>query len=81
MSDEEIISKLKALWVMTEQEDFKDNKHGNYEFELGKKVINLLKDKFNVDYKDATLEQKLMGIPIRINVVNPDAIHLWKEIK
>ena len=48
---------------------------------LNKKVINLLKDKFSVDYKDATLEQKLMGIPIRINIVNPDAIHLWKEIK
>ena len=81
MSDEEIILKLKALWDMTEQEDARDNQRGTYEFELGKKVINLLKDKFNVDCKDATLEQKLMGIPIRINVVNPDAIHLWKEIK
>ena len=31
--------------------------------------------------KDATLEQRLMGIPIIINVVNPDEIRLWKEIR
>lgn len=80
MSEEEIISKVKALWYMAEQEDEKDKGRGTYQFELGKNVLDVL-DRFKEDYKDATLEQRLMGIPIIINVVNPDEIRLWKEIR
>lgn len=81
MTNEEIWDKLNVLRGEAEYQDFKHGR-GAYEWELGVDVFNEIKDSSDcelVNYGKDTVKE-LMGIPIRIDLVNNDKIKLWREV-
>lgn len=81
MTEEQVIEKLKHLWTLAEQEDDKDGKRNKYEFELGKNIWDMVRQVDETVDEDIIFKAIFMGIPVRCNVVNPDEIRLWKEIR
>ena len=75
MTVESIIHKVRILKAGI------DEKAGNYEWELGKRVLATLEKDMLYNTASYMEIKYLMGIPVRINVVNPECIKLWREIK
>ena len=53
----------------------------DYEWELGKEVINKAVLDSEKYFKAPVQVMTCYGIPIRINMENPDKIELWKKVK
>ena len=69
--------------VLRGEAEYQDFKYGSteLEWELGYEVITYFLDSLELRvYSDDTVKT-FMGIPIRVNMVNPQCIKLWREVK
>lgn len=81
MTNNEIWNILNVLRGEAEYQDFKYGS-GKYEWELGKDIIYELMPCLElVNYHPNDTVKELMGLPIRMNVVEPQVIKLWREVR
>lgn len=80
MTAKEIIDKctVQKINAMCQDSNFNES---NYEWELGAKIIQDLQAENKVNFMGECIISQLLGIPVRINTVDPERIKLWKEIK
>ena len=80
MTAKEIIDKCTVLKLQAICRDNNFNE-SNYEWELGAKIIQELEAENKAFFMGKCIISQLLGIPVRINTVDPERIKLWKEIK
>lgn len=80
MTAKEIIDKctVQKINAMCQDSNFNES---NYEWELGEKIIQELEAENKAFLMGKCIISQLLGIPVRINTVDPERIKLWKEIK
>ena len=83
MTEKEIIfEKIRNLWKKAEIQDMKNGGYrGNYEFEIGERIHDILISEETWKVENPTLMILLCGIPVRINHYNPDVLKLWMEVE
>ena len=80
MTAKEIIDKCTGLKMAAICQDQGSFEECNYEWEIGASLKRILEhDMFNFCHSDEV--NYIMGIPVRINLVDPNCIKLWRRIK
>lgn len=80
MKAKEIIDKCTVLKIQAICQDNNFNE-SNYEWELGARIIQELEAEYKVNFMEECISSQILGIPVRINTVDPERIKIWKEIK
>ena len=68
--------------VLRGEAEYQDFKYGsgNYEWEMGNNALGYFMQSANFTACAYECNQ-FMGIPVRVNVVEPDTLRLWREVK
>ena len=80
-TEEKIWKTLNSLRMEAVHEDKKMSCRGEYEWELGTNIVSTLGAAYIKLMKVKKEAVKLMDYPIRVNLVDPEVINLWKRME